>query len=238
MDIRRNKPLWGFGPIGWIALAILTTLVVALLRGWDVVHAATAITWHLCDGDWDRWVRLWHKWTWLPHSMWYGLTFGVWGLLYTTIALFIYPHKLSRIAVVLLFVTVLVEGYTFKTLPPAWSANLGISDYVLLGCGAAVIEAILLFWITRRWWCAAMLIVPLIWKPLFERHLTAVDPGLPATLAFHTLVAAPLLTWAIAARLKPAPPGKPCPSCDYDLTGLADSATCPECGRAQTPAAS
>ena len=243
MDIRRNKPLWGFGPIGWIALAILTTLVVALLRGWDLVHASAAFLWRFSRDDIGNWATLYVALWAFPAAAMSGVTFGVWGLLYASTALFIYPRKLPRLPIVLLFAVVAIEAYTLGLLPRPLQASLGATLLVVLPSAAAVAVAALLLWLTGRWWCCAPLLIPLLWNAAIEPTLgTRAYPAWVerwhVVLCTHIVIAAPLFLWAIAARLKPAPPGKPCPSCDYDLTGLKDSTPCPECGRAQTPAAS
>jgi len=234
VDVRQHKPLLGFGPVGWASLAVLTAFLIALARGWDPVYTVARIIWHFSDDQIGNWVRIWAK-VWLyPAQMMLGVTFGIWGLLYASVAFFIHPRRLPLTPIVLLFATVGVEAFAYGFTTPAFQARFPIHLMTILRLAAAATELGLILWITRRWWCAAPLIIPLMWNAVVPDLARApwAWPYLDSVrIAAHVAIAIPLLVWAVSARLRPAPSTRPCPACDYDLTGLNDSARCPECGR-------
>jgi hypothetical protein len=238
VDIRHRKPLWGFGPIGWAAAAVLTAMLIALARGWDPVYTGAWILMRVSDGTMDGWMRTWACVWAFPSMATLRVTFGLIGLLYASVAFFIFPRRLPILPIVLLWAVVALDAFGWGVFPKNLQSRIPVQAFTFFPVLAATAECGLLLWITRRWWCAVPLLLPLFWNAAIEpsKILVWADQREVALVA-HIVMGVPLLAWAIAARAKPAPPGKPCPKCDYDLTGLADTIPCAECGRVPVPVA-
>lgn len=247
---RSPKPLLGFGPVGWLAAAVLAALIGLLLAGIDPRYELLRFT-HNTLGPRSMDALLLRILTPLNLAEWRGQghRFGPIAMCAALVALQIHPRRagLARTA------TVVAAGLGFPFL--YWyllllamgivgRSNFAASRYadagILLAFG--LLTAALLRWWTRAHrpalcflpWLLGIPVLTLLAFNLPEgwvlpwTHDAANRALKAAVLSFNPALAAILLVWAIRARLRPADAGR-CAACDYDLAGLA-AARCPECG--------
>ncbi|MBL0927799.1 MAG: hypothetical protein IBJ11_09120 [Phycisphaerales bacterium] len=240
----RLRPLWGFGWVGWIALAVLAALLIALARGWDLNLAVVRFTWWACGESSDVWFW-WFARVWTPlHLVCELPIFMIFGPLYLAIAVFIAPRDrrrtrpLAGIAAVVA-ASIVLEFFWIETTP----FILGGSAWRVVAAAtwASALNVALLWWLTRSWIVlgAALLALGLsilnaavgswdgtaaglAWETGVRRQLAGV---------YHLMLSTALIGWAIDARLTPIL-ADPCAGCGYDLRGLPEVSACPECGGA------
>jgi len=78
--------------------------------------------------------------------------------------------------------------------------------------------------------------VPTAWAPRFEYHPgRACMVALPAWMLLALVAPLPAFVWRRDALARRRSEKDLCPHCQYDRTGLAPSAVCPECGTHAEP---
>lgn len=243
-DIRRSKPLLGFGWPGVALTLIALALLWVLYRGYDLayyvidafgrVFGPKGVDWYMYRFHVEQWFILDHP------------AFGPVALTYTLLALQIHPRRVGWWRVLLVVAWALVAPTWIFLLSRRldlwhnWGASVRPFDFVkplvvstfLIGVGTSCVLSIA----TRSWRVGlATLAAAVIGAAAWWEWLTPAQIR-QAFFAGHACMAGPLLVWAIRARLRPEPPEYACGSCGYDLIGLAPSSPCPECGAAPGPA--
>lgn len=241
------RPLLGFGWAGAAASALPAALVVLALVGVDVVEPALRLVlWIGGAGALDWFVDVFlarHGASLLGEP-----TFEIVGLTTALVATQIHPHRPGAPALMALigwallapvmnhalyaagFYDLFPEFDRWWGFPAAFHGHFVLlcvtpfvlwlfaaSRWVFLGA-AAVTAAHVGYFLTQRASMSASVYMTL------DRY-----QGL-ATVSMHALTAAVLLTWAIRGRVLHKRLAGGCDSCGYDLRGLGDGATCPECG--------
>lgn len=246
---REAKPLFGFGPIGWVLLVPTLALVLVLGTGHDLRYQLQVMIheWWGWDGSLFFVLNViaahgWASWFWPYPPM---PQFGLLSLCIVLVGLQIHPRRIGRLrmaAVVLCGLAVPMIVFRLHQRHPffvVWDddARFAISRLI-----TGTLVATVLWLATRSGWvgvlCGAVMLVP----AAVDWLCYLIQAGeLPASLdapvqwarlwmgvPFNLALGAVLWTWGIRGRLG-IRAAHCCQSCGYDLRGLG-SGVCPECG--------
>jgi len=245
--MRVEKPLLGFGWMGWVLLAIAGALVVVWVTGYDLQYQVLA-TIHALFGDQVLWfisARFFAMHSFNAATTPPQTGFGLWGICAVCIAFWVYPRPL---------------GWWRWLIPIAWGViapsvwwdmqrinhrgmqYIGSTDIMLTIIISlalmALIHWMILTLVTRSRTVAisiAVLGICTLVQPIAMNHygLMSVPPWISKpswylAWAWNPILLAILLAWAIPARIR-YNRWWLCSKCRYDLRDL-DTTTCPECG--------
>lgn len=250
------KPLWGFGPAGWVLLAIAVALAVCLITGYDLrfqlirligaVFGVQAMTWFVAALEMYAFDLL--DYPLLPSPL-----LGIPAMCALLIALQIHPQRVSwwKCALVVLagvatpLRSVLAMKWFYPMFAPvgvlfdprATSDAVGAATVIL-----ALITAVVVGIVCRSRLLAAGFLILGIWSVVDNMEMTRQVHGLSPLVpgldvlgsaiymrpAWQVCAWALPLTWAIRSRVRWRGPGL-CPVCGYSLRNL-PTPRCPECG--------
>ena len=251
-NVIRMHPILGFGWIGWGSLAILAVLIGGMALGVDWLYEFQRFVdrWTGLYSGYDPLVINWHHY--------YGISlvlpsFGLIGLLYLPIALFIHPRKVSMWPLLALVIWALARPFVLHELVSSLTTWLNmllplrpeLSE--TLAIALAELPTALLLWILTRSTfvaassalviCALSGVAPAILSQFITYNTSSPTwvfwTDRVITAAYHISLASALVWWAIASRRQAIHDlGRICSACGYDLH-LATSPRCPECGAAR-----
>lgn len=241
MPQMNKRPLLGFGPIGWVASAVLATMLVMLWRGVDFQYHYIWLLHDILGVDGlFLYLSKFHVW----HSL--LLLSPSFNLITTTLilpALFIAPRRHGTLR----FAIVIVWGLLVPALYPLerhlWRAlaNDPYQGWLIARTGINVLSCIMLWGVTRS---RLVLVLSVGLSAVFATDmLISYLNSPPAANIFpppHTLddvkgivwhVGIGAVMWLWAIRLYRKAPDSGCQWCGYDLRGMSHDC-CPECGTA------
>ena len=243
-----EKPLLGFGWMGWVLLAIAGALVVVWVTGYDLQYQLLAIT-HALFGDYG-------VYSVSAYLIYQGIScthenslaqFSLWGLCASLIVLHIYPKRISLWRVIPLIVWAVsapilnhsISRLIHNALPD--STSIFVSVNIAYATDYAIV-CIMLWFMSRSLRVAVgvsvLFGVTIVFTVISTRYLLQFRPGWLVALeriyllAWNPLLLAILLSWAIPARIR-YNRWWLCFKCGYNMRDL-ESTTCPECGAINT----
>lgn len=254
---RPPKPLWSFGPRGWVLLPVAIGLAVVLFSGIDGrYHVLRAIQWSFGTD-----AMLWFVTVGLPfHAADAGMPpfglppgarFGLVTLCLTLVAMAVHPKWFSGwvyLAVVALGflappMQVQLSSWISRALAPG--ATLGewqrLVALAVAGIMVMIATATVLWIVSRSRPVLFFAVVTGIiaawlraesWSDGWLLGPSAVPLALLLDWAWNPALFGLLLWWAVQARRRWKPPWA-CTVCGYDLRGSLGG-PCPECGPART----
>jgi hypothetical protein len=231
-------PLRGFGLAGWIAVAILASLLVAVAAGVDVRLQYLRVVQAVLGADglmqWTARVHIWHG-----LALYYP-QYDLISLLYVLPALHIagVRRRWSWILVAWALVRPPIWHFVLPAANAIAHAIAGTNAYGLVGIDLYMglfdlVTLGLLAWATRSWLVtAAFLLLTTgggIAASIIEN--TSYTWVLVTGIPYHLLMATVMLVWATGARRRAVREAMAhlCSACGYDVTG-AQHERCPECG--------
>ncbi len=252
---RAIKPLLGFGPAGYILVAIFLALLIPTLMGIDLRYELQKLIIYIFGADAMLSAT---AYTMLFSTTVFGMGINLITACVGLVAFNIAPFRIKRqnqlawfclcafwIAPTLILNNIIVHIFGHSTI---YSGFTSIYLTMSLGTLGVLVAGGFAVYITRSKivaisWATALVLdlLPIAmfyssgFYALFDWPL--IIPGnfgiSTVEIFFYLCSSGSLLTWAIIERRKPAPPSNPCPNCAYDLAGLPQNIPCPECG--QTP---
>lgn len=255
-----RKPLLGFGPAGWVLLAIAIPLAICFFTGYDLRYQLQSL---INDTLGPESVRFMTSTVFGVHNLnligyWpKQADFGLITMSVMLIAMRIHPRRFGPVPYFAVIAWGLLNPLTHFLLGRLlkW-AGLDTGEYmpdapdIVIRNAISFALTILLFAVVTRSWWLTLLVAAFHTAALIGLHdygvtmnrTTIRERWIPGSERFvlslwfmwswHAATYAGLLFWAIRARLKLPKPGH-CLHCNYNLAGITASA-CPECGRAIT----
>lgn len=229
------RPIWGFGPMGWLLMLCLLTLSACWAR-FDLVFG---LQWSVCRVFGSEAVM---------HLTVYGLVFprvvidqpayAPFGLAATLLALHIAPGRRRLLIGSIVVAWVSAAPRLFFPLAGLRMLRGASPDpFISMLFAQLYIEAascVLLALLTRSWRVGMLvgLACACTWGHVWYSNKPGSGPAWPlvySLVAYQVMIAAVLLAWAVRGRLSVLRPGHICEVCGYDLLGT-PSPICPECG--------
>lgn len=238
--------LWGWSWRGWVALAVLGAMLVAMARGVDLRFQLQKMIMPLGWG-----VQSWFAGRFLSDQYWiaWGAGFGLISLCWMLAALHSGPVRWRGWAYAGLAAWAVAGPmvrftlFSAMTSPGAWLARLvpngsWPNGAFAISCAITHVPAVGLVWAaTRSWRLAAALLLASIVLIVPTGHFSFTkfsnEQSMLVAAGTNLVLAAIAFGWAIAARRR-AWPAHVCRGCGYDLRGIRAD-VCPECGGTISP---
>lgn len=251
--MRTARPLWGFGWAGWLLLPGAFALAWVFFTGFDLRFVLLKWTNDTLGSGAMAWfigVVLATHYSALREPV-----LGPVTLCSVLVALHFHPRPMKRwrcglIAWALLRPVLWFELVYWGRHLGAWWAGAPFAGLWADGWGTAIVtcflaaaDAMLLWLLTRSAFVTAPALaaglgyacgVTALHKLGQFHWITELLHPLAMQAVWHGGVGAALLWWAIRAHRDVREPYQ-CQPCGYDLRGIADSQSCPECGAARVP---
>jgi hypothetical protein len=247
---RTKAPLLGFGPAGYIALAIFLALLIPILLGVDLRYELQKLILYIFGVDAMMKATVY---TWIFYFPLFGMSISLITACAGLLAFNFAPFRIKRriqlawFALCALWIplTHLSCYYIIRANPqsPSIASLDGPYQLLVLELLGVIFAGWFAVSLTRSRivavsWALALLLNLIQIGQLYAGIFTIFDVRFirlgyygfsTYAILLFLCTSASLLAWAIIERRKPIPE-IPCPICLYDLVGIPENTPCPECG--------